>query len=338
MPRLTERTDFLCNFLDNVPLYAFSGFAPPVSLFAVSAILSTEVYAHTSGNTSTSLAPLPVASIPLPIPIVLATIPFVALPTPFPPGLIRFAISHTGLSTLGSLDKFVQSVLVSSSLFQFDRDIISVFFLFLNLFTNIFSQSQCIIFVLPKCLNPPAIAFAAQKTLEQFLGGIVLTLDRPFMVGDYIGLSDGQQGKQGTFGRVESIGLRSTKIRISGKGTLTVIPNNSLTQATIENFSGAKKIMSVMTITFPEQVSTDEQALIHQIVMDSTVDIFGLDWRSTEVAFGGNYAQISFFILGSNELSMDLRKQLLDLARQQITKQLTQKNISGSSGFRVKNV
>ena len=60
-----------------------------------------------------------------------------------------------------------------------------------------------------------AIAFAAQKTLEQFLGGIVLTLDRPFTVGDYIGLSDGQQGKQGTFGRVESIGLRSTKIRFS---------------------------------------------------------------------------------------------------------------------------
>ena len=53
-----------------------------------------------------------------------------------------------------------------------------------------------------------AIAFAAQKTLEQLLGGIVLTLDRPFTVGDYIGLGDGQQGKQGTFGRVESIGLR----------------------------------------------------------------------------------------------------------------------------------
>ncbi|WP_026793956.1 MULTISPECIES: mechanosensitive ion channel family protein [Planktothrix] len=173
-----------------------------------------------------------------------------------------------------------------------------------------------------------AIAFAAQKTLEQFLGGIVLTLDRPFTVGDYIGLSDGQQGKQGTFGRVESIGLRSTKIRTSGKGTLTIIPNNSLTQATIENFSGAKKVMSIMMIAFPQQVSIDEQALIRQIVMDSTVDIFGLDWRSTEVSFGENHAQISFFILGSNELSMDLRRQLLDLATQQITKQLTKQNIS----------
>ncbi len=173
-----------------------------------------------------------------------------------------------------------------------------------------------------------AIAFAAQKTLEQFLGGIVLTLDRPFTVGDYIGLSDGQQGKQGTFGRVESIGLRSTKIRTSGKGTLTIIPNNSLTQATIENFSGAKKVMSVMMIAFPKQLSTDDQALIRQIVMDSTVDIFGLDWRSTEVAFGENNAQISFFILGSNELSMELRRQLLDLATQQITKQLKNQDIS----------
>jgi MscS family membrane protein len=173
-----------------------------------------------------------------------------------------------------------------------------------------------------------AIAFAAQKTLEQLLGGIVLTLDRPFIVGDYIGLGDGQQGKQGTFGRVESIGLRSTRIRISGKGTLTVIPNNALTQATIENFSGAKKVMSVMMLGFAEELSADNQALIRQIVMDSTMDIFGLHWQSTEVYFSDNHAQVSFFILGSNELSMELRRQLLDLARQKITKQLQKHNIS----------
>lgn len=173
-----------------------------------------------------------------------------------------------------------------------------------------------------------AFAFAAQKTLEQLLGGIVLTLDRPFAVGDYIGLGDGQQGKQGTFGRVESIGLRSTKIRTSGKGTLTVIPNNSLTQATIENFTGAKKVMSIVILELPEKISADEQALIRKTVIESTTGIFGLDWRSTEVSFSGNQAQISFFILGSNELSMELRRQLLDLAIQQITKQLQKHNIS----------
>nr|WP_232225082.1 mechanosensitive ion channel domain-containing protein [Dactylococcopsis salina] len=59
-----------------------------------------------------------------------------------------------------------------------------------------------------------AVAFAAQKSLEQLLGGIVLYVDRPFVPDDYIGLPDG------TFGRVESIGLRSTRIRVSGSVTV----------------------------------------------------------------------------------------------------------------------
>ncbi|MEM8602379.1 MAG: mechanosensitive ion channel domain-containing protein, partial [Cyanobacteria bacterium P01_H01_bin.121] len=67
-----------------------------------------------------------------------------------------------------------------------------------------------------------AIAFAAKNSLEQLFGSVVLYLDRPFVPGDYVTLKDG------TFGRVESIGLRSSKIRTSGRGTLIVIPNNSL--------------------------------------------------------------------------------------------------------------
>ena len=59
-----------------------------------------------------------------------------------------------------------------------------------------------------------AIAFAAQKTLEQLLGTCVLYLDRPFIPGEYIRLPSG------LFGRVESIGLRSTKIRTAAKSTL----------------------------------------------------------------------------------------------------------------------
>ena len=67
-----------------------------------------------------------------------------------------------------------------------------------------------------------AIAFAAQKVLEQLLGGVVIYIDRPFNIDDYIGLPDG------TYGRVESLGLRSTKVRTSGKGTLAIVPNNAI--------------------------------------------------------------------------------------------------------------
>lgn len=170
-----------------------------------------------------------------------------------------------------------------------------------------------------------AVAFSAQKTLEQFLGGIVIYIDRPFVVDDYIGLPDG------TFGRVESIGLRSTKIRTSGKGTLVIVPNNSLTQTNIENFTGAKKIVSLIYLTFYCSLPEEEKALIRQIILASTSDILGLDYRSTEVVFKDiikndktsfTQAQVNLFILGSGEVSMDLRRQLLDIAKQNITKQL----------------
>jgi MscS family membrane protein len=176
-----------------------------------------------------------------------------------------------------------------------------------------------------------AIAFAAQKILEQVLGGIVIYLDRPFVIDDYIGLPDG------TFGRVESVGLRSTKIRTSGKGTLMIVPNSSLTQVNIENFTGAKKVMAITYLNFYRAVKNEERALIRQVILESTVDIFGIDTRSTDVSFRDlpsnlqtaerTQAQITFFILGSGEVSMGLRRQLLDIASQSITRRLQEYGI-----------
>ncbi|MGB5593247.1 MAG: mechanosensitive ion channel domain-containing protein [Crocosphaera sp.] len=177
-----------------------------------------------------------------------------------------------------------------------------------------------------------AVAFAAQKSLEQLLGGIVLYLDKPFVTDDYIGLPDG------TFGRVESVGLRSTKIRTSGKGTLMIVPNSSLTQINIENYTGGKKVVSLIYLTFYRLIPKDEEALIRQVILDSTSDIFGIDSRSTDVIFKElsekngkstvTQAQINFFILGSGEVSMGLRQQFLEIANQQISNQLKEYGIA----------
>jgi MscS family membrane protein len=172
-----------------------------------------------------------------------------------------------------------------------------------------------------------AVAFAAQKTLEQLLGGIVLYLDRPFVIDDYIHLPDR------TFGRVESIGWRSTKIRTSGKGSLVIIPNNILTQVSIENLTNAKKIISLIHLMFYRLLSEEEKAFIRQIVLDSTQEIFGIDHRITQVSFkeiaSDNRedavlveAQVTFFILGSGDVSMDFRTHLLEIAEQNIAQRL----------------
>ncbi|MGB3200704.1 MAG: mechanosensitive ion channel domain-containing protein [Nodosilinea sp.] len=174
-----------------------------------------------------------------------------------------------------------------------------------------------------------AIALAAQKVLEQVLWSIMIYLDRPFTPDDYIHLNDG------TFGRVESVGWRSTKIRLSGKSTLVVIPNSILAQMAIENLSGAQKVISLINVVFKRTIPDEEKALVRQIILNSTKDIYGLDHRLTEVVFhdiepddaseasdSAVQAQITFFILGSGEVSMELRGRLLEVARQNVMQQL----------------
>ncbi|WP_413160773.1 mechanosensitive ion channel family protein [Capilliphycus salinus ALCB114379] len=176
-----------------------------------------------------------------------------------------------------------------------------------------------------------AVAFAAQSTLSQILGGIVLYLDRPFVVDDYIGLPDG------TFGRVESIGLRSTKIRTSGKGTLMIVPNSSLTETNIENYTGARKVISILGLVFPRSISAEEQALIRQIILEGTENTYGIDPRGTDVTFKDlrevtgedkTHAQVTFFILGSGQENLELRRQLLQIASQDINQILQQYGIA----------
>lgn len=167
-----------------------------------------------------------------------------------------------------------------------------------------------------------ALAFAAQKNLEQLFGGIILYLDRPFVLGDYIRLADGQ------LGRVETIGLRSTKIRAIGKGTLLVIPNSNLVSMEIENVTMAKKVMVLLYLDFSRSLEERETALIQEAIRSTTADLYGIDPKSTSITMspkGDGHtttAQVSLSILGSNESSIELRKRLLDLAGQRLTQQL----------------
>ena len=170
-----------------------------------------------------------------------------------------------------------------------------------------------------------AIAIASQKVIEQILWSVVLYIDQPFTVDDYIHLPDR------TLGRVESVGWRSTKIRLSGKNTLMIVPNSNLAQFSIENLSRAGRVISMVTLTFFRAMSNEEKALIQQLILGSTSDILGIDHQLTQVSFqdladksGQNYiqAQVIFFILGATETSMELRKGLLEIARENIVKRL----------------
>lgn len=73
-----------------------------------------------------------------------------------------------------------------------------------------------------------ALALSAQKTIEHFFGGIIIFVERPFQVGDWITV-DGK-----IEGTVEEVGFRSTRIRTFAS-TLITVPNSTVASAAIEN-------------------------------------------------------------------------------------------------------
>ena len=74
-----------------------------------------------------------------------------------------------------------------------------------------------------------AVGFAAKDLLSNFFGGIMVFLDRPFSVGDWIRSSDRE-----IEGTVEKIGWRQTCIRTFDKRPL-YIPNSVFTTIAVEN-------------------------------------------------------------------------------------------------------
>lgn len=74
-----------------------------------------------------------------------------------------------------------------------------------------------------------AVAFAAKDLLANFFGGLMVYMDKPFAVGDWIRSPD-----QNIEGTVEYIGWRVTRIRTFDKRPLYV-PNSVFTQISIEN-------------------------------------------------------------------------------------------------------
>src|SRR6266851_4692462 len=78
-----------------------------------------------------------------------------------------------------------------------------------------------------------AVAFAAQKTLENIIGGVSLIFDQAVRVGDSLKVGESQ-------GIVEDIGLRSTRIRTPDR-TVVIVPNGQIANMTLENFSSRDK-------------------------------------------------------------------------------------------------
>lgn len=110
-----------------------------------------------------------------------------------------------------------------------------------------------------------AIGMALSGTLQNFAGGVVLLLLRPYKVGDYI-------ESMGQSGTVESIGLFSTSLKTPDNQTVYV-PNNSIATSIIDNYSQSetRRVDWVLSISYGDDVDVARREILAMLEADARV-------------------------------------------------------------------
>ncbi len=139
-----------------------------------------------------------------------------------------------------------------------------------------------------------AIALAAQKTLENVIGGISVVFDHTVRVGEMVKVAD----KQGT---VEEIGLRSTRIRTLDR-TIVSVPNGQLANVILENLSTRDKYWFHHTLS----LRYDTSAAMMRTILDGIDKLIAQHPRAE-----GGSVQVHFVHAGQSSMDVEIIAYLL---------------------------
>jgi MscS family membrane protein len=107
-------------------------------------------------------------------------------------------------------------------------------------------------------LGGAALAFASKDTVANLFGSMVIFLDKPFQIGDWIEMDSIE-------GTVEDVGLRTIRVRTFSNSVITV-PNSKFTTNAVNNWSRMKKRRIKMTIGVTYSSSPGKlEALVEKI-------------------------------------------------------------------------
>jgi MscS family membrane protein len=103
-----------------------------------------------------------------------------------------------------------------------------------------------------------ALALAAKESIENLIASFIIFFDKPFFAGDHVKVNN-------VVGKVEHIGLRSTRIRTLEK-TLVTVPNKLMVDTVVDNMSMRNKWRAEIKLTLSEKTSSIAlQKLVEQI-------------------------------------------------------------------------
>jgi small conductance mechanosensitive channel len=85
------------------------------------------------------------------------------------------------------------------------------------------------------------IGFAARDSLSNLISGIIIFLDRPFVIGDLVEIDD-------KYGRVAEITLRSTRV-VTSDGRMLAVPNTEIINKTVASYTNFPNLRLDIPVT-----------------------------------------------------------------------------------------
>ena len=114
-----------------------------------------------------------------------------------------------------------------------------------------------------------AVALAAQDTLKNFFGSLMIMLDKPFSIGQRVTFG-------GYDGTVEEIGFRSTRMRTL-TGHVVTVPNEKIATNSVENIARRPSIRRLTNITITYDTPLDKIQKAVEIIREILDNHEGMD-------------------------------------------------------------
>lgn len=158
------------------------------------------------------------------------------------------------------------------------------------------------------------LGLALQGSLSNFAGGVLILLLKPFVVGDYI-----KEGGGNLEGTVSEISIFYTKL-LTVDNKMIAIPNGSLSNTSIVNFSRMEKRRVDLTVSVAYETNlADAKRVLKEVVdaesgvlRDEPVDIFVSALADSSVDLGirvwvknEDYWQVRWRLLENVKLALD---------------------------------
>jgi len=180
-----------------------------------------------------------------------------------------------------------------------------------------------------------AIGLAAQDTLANLFGAVAIFMDKPFRLGDRIKL-------ESVDGTVESIGLRSTRVR-NLDGHLITIPNKTMGNSIITNVSRRPNIKTVMNLGLNYETSLPQLKTAIAILEDVfkkhpktfdaliTFNLFADSSLNIEIIHWWNDTDHKAYLAGLQEMNLTVKERFetagIDMAFPTRTVYIKQQNV-----------